>query len=183
MEDKNFEEKVFHDTKLLLEHYRNVVWSLEVEAFQTSMNFQKEYGTTLEEFLDLTYKAGMDISKSDVASRIESMNKSRNMLRIIDTAVEFLRNKHHNGEVYYIILYHAYLSPRKVSNMEMIIKQLEKYVLDISSRTYYRLKKKAIMELGWLLWGYTTRETEPIIDRLLEKTPLQTEDCEEEYMK
>ena len=54
MNKKDFDEKVFHDTKLLLEHYRDVVWSLEVETFQTSINFQKEYGTTLEDFLDMT---------------------------------------------------------------------------------------------------------------------------------
>ena len=40
MNKKDFDEKVFHDTKLLLEHYRDVVWSLEVETFQTSINFQ-----------------------------------------------------------------------------------------------------------------------------------------------
>lgn len=28
MNKKELEEKVFHDTKLLLENYRNVVWSL-----------------------------------------------------------------------------------------------------------------------------------------------------------
>ena len=71
MNDKNFEEQVFHDTKLLLEHYRKIVLSLKVETFQTQMDFQKEYGISLEEFLDMTYKVGMDISESDVASRIE----------------------------------------------------------------------------------------------------------------
>ena len=99
MNKKELEEKVFHDTKLLLENYRNVVWSLEVETFQTSINFQKEYGTTLEEFLDMIYKAGMEIPESDVASRIESMNKSGNMLEMIDRALELLRIKHQNGEL------------------------------------------------------------------------------------
>lgn len=112
MNKKDFDEKVFHDTKLLLEHYRDVVWSLEVETFQTSINFQKEYGTTLEDFLDMTYKAGMEISESDVASRIESMNKSRNMLKIIDRAMELLQMKHQDGEWYYWILYLTYLAPK-----------------------------------------------------------------------
>lgn len=183
MNDKNFEEQVFHDTKLLLEHYRKIVWSLKVETFQTQMDFQKEYDISLEEFLDMTYKVGMDISESDVAVRIESMNKSRNMLRTIDTAVELLRNKHYDGEAYYIILYHSYLSAEEVSSIDMIIKQLEKHVLDISKRTYYRLKKKAIMELGWLLWGYTTKEAEPIIDRLLDKRSVPMENFEDGYIK
>lgn len=167
MNKKEFEEKVFHDTRLLLEHYRDVVWSLEVETFQTSMNFQKEYGTTLEEFLDMTYKAGMDLSESDVASRIESMNKSRNMLKIIDRAMELLRTKHREGELYYWILYLTYLAPKKQLNTEDILYELEKQNLFISRSSYYRMRDRAIAQLGWMLWGYTTKTANEIIDKLL----------------
>ena len=34
------EKWVFHNTQLLLEHYRDVVWSLEVSVFQANVNFQ-----------------------------------------------------------------------------------------------------------------------------------------------
>ena len=169
MNKKELEEKVFHDTKLLLENYRNVVWSLEVETFQTSINFQKEYGTTLEEFLDMTYKAGMEISESDVASRIESMNKSRNMLKMIDRALELLRIKHQNGELYYWILYMTYIAPKKVSCIDDIVDELEKQKVFISRTTYYRTKKQAISQVGWLLWGYTTRSADGIVDDFFKK--------------
>ena len=167
MNKKDFDEKVFHDTKLLLEHYRDVVWSLEVETFQTSINFQKEYGTTLEDFLDMTYKAGMKISESDVASRIESMNKSRNMLKIIDRAMELLQMKHQDGEWYYWILYLTYLAPKKLPTTEDILYELEKQKIFISRASYYRLRDRAISQLGWILWGYTTKSANEIIDKLL----------------
>lgn len=164
------EEKVFHDTKMLLENYRNVVWSLEVETFQAKMNFQEEYGSTLEEFLDMTYKAGMDISESDVSSRIESMNKSRNMLKMIDKAVELLRMKHQEGEEFYWILYLSYLSSKKLNCVEDILDEMEKERVFISRSSFYRLRNRAITQLGWLLWGYTTKTAESVICNFKEES-------------
>lgn len=98
---KKDDKVIFHNTQLLLEHYRDVVWSLEVSVFQTNVNFQEEFGNTIEEFLELSYEAGLDLPASDVAARIRSINKSRNMLRIIDSAVALLREKYRNGEECY----------------------------------------------------------------------------------
>ena len=102
---KKDDKAIFHNTQLLLEHYRDVVWSLEVSVFQTNVNFQEEFGNTIEEFLELSYEAGLDLPASDVAARIRSINKSRNMLRIIDSAVALLREKYRNGEECYWVLY------------------------------------------------------------------------------
>jgi len=97
----NKEDWIFHNTKLLLEHYRDVVWNLEVAAFRANASFQSEFGSSLEEFLELSYEAGLDLPESDVASRIQSMNKSRNMLRLIDSSVTILRERNKSGEIYY----------------------------------------------------------------------------------
>ena len=35
---KKDDKVIFHNTQLLLEHYRDVVWSLEVSVFQTNVN-------------------------------------------------------------------------------------------------------------------------------------------------
>ena len=74
---KKDDKVIFHNTQLLLEHYRDVVWSLEVSVFQTNTNFQAEFGSTIEEFLELSYEAGLDLPASDVAARIRSINKSK----------------------------------------------------------------------------------------------------------
>lgn len=157
------EKWVFHNTQLLLEHYRDVVWSLEVSVFQANVNFQSEFGNTIEEFLELSYEAGLDLPSSDVAARIRSMNKSRNMLRIIDSAVSLLREKYRNGEECYWVLYYTYLSPQAIGTVEDIVDKLSGFFQDFSRSTYYRRKNEAINQLGSLLWGYTTKKCEPVL--------------------
>ena len=161
---KNKEDWIFHNTKLLLEHYRDVVWSLEVAAFRTNASFETEFGSSLEEFLELSYEAGLDLPESDVASRIQSMNKSRNMLRIIDSAVLLLREKYRNGEECYWVLYYTYLSPQSIGIVEDIVEKLSGLFQDFSKSTYYRRKKEGIDQLGSLLWGYTTKKFDPVLE-------------------
>ena len=160
--EKN-EKWVFHNTQLLLEHYRDVVWSLEVSVFQANVNFQSEFGSTIEEFLELSYEAGLDLPSSDVAARIRSMNKSRNMLRIIDSAVSLLREKYRNGEECYWVLYYTYLSPQSIGTVEDIVEKLSDFFQDFSRSTYYRRKNEGIRQLGSLLWGYTTKKCDPVL--------------------
>lgn len=160
----NKEEWIFHNTKLLLEHYRDVVWSLEVAAFRANASFQSEFGSSLEEFLELSYEAGLDLPESDVASRIQSMNKSRNMLRLIDSSVTILRERNKSGEIYYWVLYYTYLSPQQLGSLDEIIEKLSAYIPDLAKATYYRRRNEAIQQLGRLLWGYTTKECEDILN-------------------
>ncbi len=142
MEDR--EKWIFHNTELLLNHYRDVVWSLEVSVFQTNANFRNEFGSSIEEFLELSYEAGLDLPSSDVAARIQSINKSRNMLRIIDSAILLLREKYRNGEECYWVLYYTYLSPQEIGNVEEIVEKLAELFQDFSRSTYYRRKKEGI---------------------------------------
>lgn len=157
------EKWIFHNTQLLLERYRDVVWSLEVSVFQANINFQSEFGNTIEEFLELSYEAGLDLPSSDVAARIRSINKSRNMLRIIDSAVSLLREKYRNGEECYWVLYYTYLSPQQMGTIDEIVGKLSEFFLDFSRSTYYRRKNEGINQLGNLLWGYTTKECDSVL--------------------
>jgi len=161
------ENWMYHNTELLLEKYRDVVWSLEVSAFQANANFKEEFGSSLEDFLDLSYQAGFDIAEADVAARIHSMNKSRNMLRIIDSAIALLREKYRNGEECYWVLYYTYLSPQAAGSVDEIIDKLGKFLKDFSRSSYYRRKNEGVRQLGYLLWGYTTKECLPMIDMVL----------------
>ena len=153
---KKDDKVIFHNTQLLLEHYRDVVWSLEVSVFQANTNFQEEFGSTIEEFLELSYEAGLDLPASDVAARIRSINKSRNMLRIIDSAVALLRERYRNGEECYWVLYYTYLSSQEIGGVDEIVEKLSEMFRDISRSTYYRRKKESIRRMGDLLWGFRT---------------------------
>ena len=57
---------VYHNTELLLKHYRDVVWSLEVSVNRINRNFYQEYGKDIDGFLDLTYEAGLDLKGTEI---------------------------------------------------------------------------------------------------------------------
>ena len=153
---KKDDKAIFHNTQLLLEHYRDVVWSLEVSVFQTNVNFQEEFGNTIEEFLELSYEAGLDLPASDVAARIRSINKSRNMLRIIDSAVALLRVYSRYGVECFRALFYSYLSSQEISGVDEIVEKLSEMFRDFSRSTYYRRKNESIRRMGDLLWGFRT---------------------------
>ena len=115
--DNDFENKVFHNTELLLKNYRDVVWSLEVAIHNVNKNFYIEYGCDINRFLDMAYDAGMELRGTDIEAHTKSIEKSRNMLRIVDSAVDLLRRKHKNGEIYYWILYYTGTTSDLIVNM------------------------------------------------------------------
>ena len=80
------------------------------------------------------------------------------MLKLMESAIDLLRNKHKYGEMYYWILYYAFLSPQQYKNADEIIEQLTPHIRDISYRTYYRKRREAIESLSCILWGYTEKE-------------------------
>ena len=52
---------LYHDTWKLLKKYRDVVWSLELSVQQVRSRFEIEYGSSIEDFLESVYVAGIDL--------------------------------------------------------------------------------------------------------------------------
>ncbi len=159
----------YHNTWLLLRKYRDVTWSLEVSVAQAKNSFKKEFGSTLEEFLDSIYAAGVDFEDSHLADRARGIRKSYDMLRFLDAAIETMRTKHFRGEQYYWILYYTYLSSQEFGSVDDIVEVLRPHMKDISRRTYYRKRREAIEALSSLLWGYTDKETLGILGSFLQR--------------
>lgn len=63
-------------------------------------------------------------------------------------ALEILRARHKNGELYYWMLYYSYLSPQQFSNLEEILEALHTRMRELSPRTYYRRRREAVVALG-----------------------------------
>ena len=154
----------YHDTRKLLRKYRDVTWSLELSVQRLNNQFHVEYGTDIEDFLDSVYLAGADLGGTELEHHAQCIERSHKMLTLVQNAVELLRTKHKNGEIYYWLLYDTYLSPQQFRNTEEIIVQLQPYIRDISVPTYYRWKKKAVEMLSTILWGYTERESLQLLD-------------------
>ena len=56
------EEYLYHNTEMLLKKYRDVVWSIDVATIQAEISFELEMDCKLEEFLEMSYAAGADLS-------------------------------------------------------------------------------------------------------------------------
>lgn len=144
--------------------YRDVSWSLELSVQQLRNQFELEYGSSVEEFLESIYLAGADLGGTRLEDHARCIERSSKMLSLITDAVQLLRTRHKNGEVYYWLLYYSYLSPQQMRNVEEIIDQLRPHIRDISFRTYYRRRKDAVEVLSSVLWGYTAQDSLKALD-------------------
>ena len=90
------EEYLYHNTEMLLKKYRDVVWSIEVSAIQAQISFELEMDCKLEEFLEMSYAAGMDVSGTQIQEQTRTLERNKKMLKIIETALNVLRTRHTN---------------------------------------------------------------------------------------
>lgn len=153
------EDPRFHDTYQFLRRYRDAKYSLMVVVRQMETQFRIEYGTSIDDFLDSVYAAGAELTDGDIEQRAKSIERSNQMLKLLDSSVDLLRNNHKHGEQYYWILYYAFLSPQELKNTEEILDKLAAHVESISYRTYYRKRRAAIEAVSTILWGFTAKET------------------------
>ena len=148
----------YHDTWRLLKKYRDVIWSMELSVQQVKKEFEIEYGSSIDDFLESIYLAGADLVGTRLENHARCIDRSNQMLTLVNRAVELLRTRHKNGETYYWLLYYTYLSPQQLQNTEEIIEQLRPHIRDISRTSYYRKREKAVDVLSSILWGYTSQD-------------------------
>ena len=152
------EDSRYHDTWRLLKKYRDVVWSMELSVQQVKKEFEIEFGSTIDDFLESVYLAGADLGGTKIENHARCIDRSNQMLKLLNNAVEILRTRHKNGETYYWVLYYTFLSPQQLRNVDEIIEQLQPHVRDIGRTTYYRKREQAVAALSSILWGYTSKD-------------------------
>lgn len=158
------EDPRYHDTWKLLKKYRDVVWSLELSVQQIKSQFQIEYGSSIDDFLDSIYMAGADLGGTQIENHARCIERSHKMLTLVGNSVDLLRTRHKNGEIFYWLLYYTYLSPQRLQNVDEIMEQLQPHMRDISVPTYYRKRKQAVEALSSILWGFTSQDCLKILD-------------------
>ena len=122
-----------------------------------------------EEFLDSIYLAGVDFEGTEIEGRARSMERSKKMLDLVDSAVETIRQKNKNGELYYQVLYWNYLSPHEMANAEEIMEHLEEANIHITKRTMTTYRLEAINCVSTILWGYSSKECSEILSNFIRK--------------
>ncbi len=156
---------LYHDTWRLLKKYRDVVWSLELSVQQVRNKFQIEFGKSVEDFLESIYLAGADLAGTDIEHHARCIQRSAQMIKLLDGAVELLHTRHKDGEAYYWLLYYTYLTPQQPQNAYEIIDKLRPHIRDISYSTYFRRRQDAIDALSSILWGYTSKDSIELLEQ------------------
>lgn len=159
------EDPRFHDTYQFLKRYRDATYSLKVVVHQLESQFQIEYGSSIDDFLDSIYAAGIELGGGNIEERAKSIERSNKMLKLLDSSVDLLRSNHKYGEQYYWILYYSFLCPQELRNTDEIIEKLAPHIDNISYRTFYRKRRAAIEALSTILWGFTAKETIHILNK------------------
>lgn len=140
----------YHNTLLLLKHYRTIAWMLEC------------FPDTIAEELEQPFE-GLDkiIERIDferaygnrkLENRLESIQKTRLMLDRVNEALTVLKRKPKDGEQLYQLIYLSYITEEKLTHVEILLR------LAVSSRQYYRLRQDAINILSIRLWSAMTKE-------------------------
>jgi len=147
----------YHDTERLLKTYRDVRWSLKLSMEHHRQNFEEEYGMSVKEYLDDIYALGIEFAGTKLEHHANSMMRTYKMLKLIDTAVQLIRENNSEGEMYYWILYYTYFSPNKLKSADEIVDRVQMHIPYITRDTYYRHRKKAIQTFASVLWGFTAK--------------------------
>lgn len=156
---KEAEDTRYHNTWRLLKKYRDVVWSMELSVQQVKKEFEIEFGSTINDFLESVYLAEADLGGTKIENYARCIERSNQMLKLLDNAMELLRTRHKNGEIYYWLLYYTFLSPPQMDNVEEIVEQLQPHIRDISRATYFQKRGQAVEALSSIFWGYSSKDS------------------------
>ena len=147
----------YHDPERLLKTYRDVRWNLKLSMEHHRQDFELEYGMSITEYLDDIYAAGAEFTGTKLEHHANSMKRTAEMLKLIDTATHLIRDNNSEGETFYWILYYTYFSPLKMKSVEEIIERVQMHIPYITRDTYYRYRRKAIKTFSSVLWGFATK--------------------------
>lgn len=155
---KEKRRNMYHNTRILLENYRNIAWLLECFPDTVAQELETPMGD-LDMLLDrMDLEVGMGNRKLE--NRLESIRKSRLLLDRINEALSVLKRKPDNGAKMYELIYLTYIAPDKLNHTDLLFR------LDISSRHYYRLRQQAITILSIRLWSAPASEVDSWIEVL-----------------
>ena len=156
--EKEKKRKMYHNTNLLLQNYRDITWMLECFPANISEELDEPM-QDLDALLSAVSKE-IDLDNHKLENRFKSINKSRLLLDRVNEALTILKQKPKTGQKMYNIIYYTYIIPEELLHDEILFR------VDISERHYYRLRKKAINILSIRLWASPGNQLSSWIDVL-----------------
>lgn len=136
--------KIYHNTLLMLQHYRDLAWVLEGIPSELKAELDIPFADldTLISRLDLE----LSLNNHRLESRIYALIKSRMLMDRLNEAINFLKTKPDEGELMYQIIYYTFIGEKMNSVYDILNK------IGIAKTRYYKLRKKAITMISVKLW-------------------------------
>lgn len=138
-------KKLYHNTMLLLENYRDIMWAMECIPDELGSVLNSRLGNldTIIEKIDIQ----MSMENMRLESRLKSIVKSRLLLEQLNESIEFLKRKPGEGEMLYNVIYATYIASKAESIFEVIDS------LGLTKRRYYSFRNRAISLISMRLWS------------------------------
>lgn len=152
-------KRAYHNTELLLESYRDMVWAVESIPDQIASELEMPFAT-LDELID---RIDLEISMENkvVEGRIHSITESRLLIDRMNEAISVLKKKPKDGELLYRVIYETYMGAEIYESIYDLF-----YKLGMTRRKYYELRKKAIRLISLRLWSAPNKEVNMWLDVL-----------------
>jgi len=151
--EKVINQKMLHQSKLLLEMYRRVVWGVEHSLYDLEVTAEEFGSRRIQQLIDfLAFDFEREIDEDKIESHLNSIAATQDLIMLIDHALLRLREYPELGEVYFDLLNKKYIIKYGYSDQELMES------LDLTHSTFYRYKKYATHLLGIILWGYVLPE-------------------------
>ena len=115
---------MYHNTQVMLKHYRDIVWALECFPSEVAQELDQPL-KDLDALLSVV-DTQVALGNAKLEHRLLSIRKSRLLLDRINEALTVLRHKPGNGELMYNIIFQTFITPDKPSHTDIL------YRLDIS---------------------------------------------------
>jgi hypothetical protein len=159
-------KKAYHNTELLLESYRDMIWAVESIPDQIASELEMPFAELDELISRIDLELAMD--NKVLQGRLYSISQSRLLIDRMNEAVSVLKKKPKDGPLLYDVIYKTYMSRSIPENIFDLL-----YNLHMSRRRYYELRKKAIRLISLRLWSAPNQEINMWLDVLtmLDKNP------------
>ncbi|MCI9193847.1 MAG: hypothetical protein HFE92_10785 [Acutalibacter muris] len=152
------ERDSYHNTLLLLQNYRTLVWVMECFPETVAEELDRPFSDVDELLEQMDLQLAMGNRKLE--NQLEGAKKSRLLLDRVNEALTVLRQKPKNGDDLYKLIYLTFIGPETLSHRELI------YRLAMSSRQYYRFREQAITILSIRLWSAPSADVDFWLDML-----------------
>lgn len=145
-------KNAYHNTLLLLKHYRTIAWLLECFPDTIAQELDQPFDR-LDELID-RLDMEMAIGNKKLENRLAGIEKSRMILDRVNEALTILKKKPEDGQKLYELIYLTFIAPETLIHSELL------YRLNLSSRHYYRCREQAINILSLRLWSSPAKEVD-----------------------